>query len=600
MDQNNLDQIIGNIINKTPIYEFKSPEILSQTHTDNSKLKQFSPVLELYQYEIVNHPEKSHVFNPLEYDSLTDNDSACSIYSYSDEPNTQFKISSCDIINNGEKINLSDKFDYYYQYLQNLYKIAKLKNNQVLDNPDILKKIIIPYELVLKLISDYERIFVYLINFKKTTECEQIRSNKINISTILSNNYVNHIKKINTNNNEKFVCIGDVHGSIHSFIRLLFRFHKYGIIDIKTMKINEPYNIVFLGDVIDRGSWGVEITCTLLILLITNPDRMHWNTGNHEDKQMNKSYGFLSEVVKKYSYFNNQDQIANLYESFNKFYGYLSCAIIIHNIDINKKYWLAHGGIPQKIQSEFSESEIPVEPDIPFNKFFYSFDPIKKNWKITEENDSLAKNYSGYYLISDEIAHSIKWSDFPYEGECSGRGGTLKCNSYEYFMGFMNKYDINGIVRGHQDSISNSLVYKRERQGLVNLDSMVLFNDPDRIPINNIYWNGREDTINKSRYYGPLARLHMDLFKEPASYTSNLVQPIVTLSTNTDMGRKLTADSFGLLRFDIEHNQLDNFKSNILESKNKIIHLNNQPVSSFKQKYLKYKTKYLKLKNQAL
>jgi len=54
------------------------------------------------------------------------------------------------------------------------------------------------------------------------------------------------------------------------------------------MKILEPYNIVFLGDVIDRSFWGLEIACTLLILLINNPDRMHWNSGNHEDKKLNE------------------------------------------------------------------------------------------------------------------------------------------------------------------------------------------------------------------------------------------------------------------------------------------------------------------------
>ena len=545
-------------------------------------LKEVTPILELYQYEIANHPETASVSSPLEYDSLSDNDSECSVYSYSDDPITKFKNSSCDIIINGSKINFLDNYDYYYQYLQNLYKIAKLKNNNILNGsneqteengpneqtePNELNKITIPYDSILKLISEYERVFADVIELKNFNECEKLRLNNIDPITIYSNNYVNHIKKINTTNNEKFICIGDVHGSIHSFVRLLFRFHKYGIMDIKTMKINEPYNIVFLGDVIDRGNWGVEIACTLLILLINNPSRMHWNSGNHEDKQTNKLYGFFNEITKKYSKLIDSNQINNLYESFNKFFGYLSCAIIIHNTDINKKYWLAHGGIPQKMHSE---SANPVEPDNPFNKFFYSFDPIKKSWKITNENES-----SGYYLINDETAHSIKWSDFPYEGKCSGRGGTLKCNYYEYFMDFMDKYNINGIIRGHQDSISNSLVYKRKKNEFGNFNSMILFNDSNKEYINNIYWNNREDVIKKSRFYGPLARLHMDIFQEPENYKSDLVQPVVTLSTNTDMGRRLTADSFGLLRFDIESNKVSDFNSNVLESKNKIIHLNN-------------------------
>ena len=271
-------------------------------------------VLELYQYEINNHPVESYLEQPVEYLSLSDseNEDHCSIYSYSDEDKKETKISSCDIIVNGPKIIFNENISYFYQYLQNLYKIAKLKNTQVLDDKETMAKILIPYESILELIKEYERIFNHLIKFKEEQE------KKVQIKEFNSNNYVNHIKKINTNNNEKFICIGDVHGSIHTFIRLLFRFHKYGILDIKTMKIIEPYNIVFLGDVIDRGSWGLEIACTLIILLINNPQRMHWNSGNHEDKELNLLYGFYSEINKKYSHFiDDKEKIKYLHDYKN-------------------------------------------------------------------------------------------------------------------------------------------------------------------------------------------------------------------------------------------------------------------------------------------
>jgi hypothetical protein len=570
MDQNNLIQIIDELIGVNLVYEFNS---LSKLNTVSSNV----PTLELYQYEIKNHPKEKTVDKPIEYDSLSDSDNEkeCSVYSYSDEDKKETKKkSSCDIIVNGSKIIFNDNVSYYYQYLQNLYKIAKLKNSDVLQDKDTMSKIIFPYESILKLIIEYERIFDHLIKFKKHEE-EKIK----NIIKFHSNNYVNHIKKINTNNNEKFICIGDVHGSIHTFIRLLFRFHKYGILDIKTMKIIEPYNIVFLGDVIDRGSWGLEIACTLIILLINNPHRMHWNSGNHEDKEINLLYGFYSELQKKYSHFiDNKEKITYLHNSLNKFFGYLSCAIIIHNVDINKKYWLAHGGIPQKINITSSN---PEEPDIPFNKFFYSFDSNLKTWKISLENEN-----SGYYLVNDETAHTIKWSDFPYEGICK-RSSTLKCNTLEYFTNFMTKYEINGIIRGHQDSISNSIVLK-------NGNDKILFNQSDRTEnLNNIYWNNRNDTINSNRYFGPLARLHIDRVKY-----DDIIHPVITISTNTDMGRKLTADSFGLLRFDIKQDHINDFNKNILESKNNIGDLNTQELKLFKQKYLKYKLKYIKLKNR--
>ncbi len=114
---------------------------------------------------------------------------------------------------------------------------------------------------------------------------------------------------------------------------------------------------------------------------------------------------------------------------------------------------------------------------------------------------------------------------------------------------------------------------------------MLVFNDADdEAPINNVYWNGLKDPNRTSRLTGPLARVHMDLFNEQIN-SKNIVQPIVTLSTNTDKGRKLTADSFGLLRFDINSSNVNNFKEKTLESKNKINNLNNN-----QEQYLKVKT----------
>ena len=286
---------------------------------------------------------------------------------------------------------------------------------------------------------------------------------------------------------------------------------------------------------------------------------MHWNSGNHEEQKQNTFDGFLQEIKTKYK---DQDIITNLYKSMNKFFGYLSCAIIIHNVDSNTKYWLAHGGIPQKLQpSNYDSNADPIEPDIRFDQDFYSTTHWDNNYiKLTDYRKA------GYYLVNDETASTIRWSDFPYENICPYRGtNNFKCNYEEYFINFMKKFEIDGIIRGHQDSISNSLVFRKE-----NLkSSMVIFNElktKEQLP--NIYWNDQVDLFKSTRYRGPLARLHIN--KEDNPYNGNYIQPVVTLSTNTDTDRRLTADSFGLLRFDITSANVNNFDKNILTSKNKI------------------------------
>ncbi|MBA3751651.1 serine/threonine protein phosphatase [Candidatus Dependentiae bacterium] len=79
------------------------------------------------------------------------------------------------------------------------------------------------------------------------------------------------------------IFFGDLHGSIHSFIRDLLKLQQEGYLDnsFKLKKINSY--MVFLGDYIDRGIYGVEVFYTLVRLLIANPGHVILTRGNHED-----------------------------------------------------------------------------------------------------------------------------------------------------------------------------------------------------------------------------------------------------------------------------------------------------------------------------
>jgi len=108
MNQNNISRIIKSFTGVNQVYEFGS---LSKSNNESSStsLKEFNsfnvPVLELYQYEIKNHTEDRFLFNPIEYQSLSDseNEDKCSVYSFTDEGEEETNISSCDILANGPK-----------------------------------------------------------------------------------------------------------------------------------------------------------------------------------------------------------------------------------------------------------------------------------------------------------------------------------------------------------------------------------------------------------------------------------------------------------------------------------------------------------------
>jgi hypothetical protein len=97
---------------------------------------------------------------------------------------------------------------------------------------------------------------------------------------------------------EQFIIIGDLHGSLATFVRLLYRWRIAGYIDANGY-VKENLNIVCLGDISDRGVWGYEIYCTLFELYKKNrfgKGHLYITRGNHEEFSMNSKDGFLDHM----------------------------------------------------------------------------------------------------------------------------------------------------------------------------------------------------------------------------------------------------------------------------------------------------------------
>ena len=95
---------------------------------------------------------------------------------------------------------------------------------------------------------------------------------------------------------------GDLHGSYHSFIRSLNSLVEQGYLDNNLKVKVSNFFMLFLGDYVDRGLYGLETLCALLELRLTNLDRVFLARGNHEDRLMNDgpSGGFLDELRSKF------------------------------------------------------------------------------------------------------------------------------------------------------------------------------------------------------------------------------------------------------------------------------------------------------------
>lgn len=108
------------------------------------------------------------------------------------------------------------------------------------------------------------------------------------------------VQKLIVPSGSKVCFIGDLHGSIHSLLRNLWRLVTLGYLDENFVIKKPEFYMIFNGDFVDRGRYGVEVLYTLMRLKLSNWDKIHLLRGNHEDKDLNERDGFLSELEAKF------------------------------------------------------------------------------------------------------------------------------------------------------------------------------------------------------------------------------------------------------------------------------------------------------------
>jgi hypothetical protein len=428
-----------------------------------------------------------------------------------------------------------------------------------------------------------------ITNMSKLYDIKYIEQVCKKIKDIISKDWISprtpqlftYIKILTPKTTDKFIILGDLHGSYSTFMRMLLRFRKLNYMNEKCV-LREDCHIIFLGDMIDRGTYGFEIVMLIFLLKIQNPTNVHINNGNHEEKRISEAFNFKEQLTSLFSVISANipgetwgdvvDIGHDVWTLIHNVFLFNHSALLIKNPNVDNKYvYLAHGGYP-------ITSSGTIHPT-------FNMSNIKSNNKLFIPN-----------LDISNTTNSIRWNDFhgmEYMEKNTYRGAW---NIGSDMISELERMGIELTIRAHQDSGYNTklILWGTEYDNFTNINDMEPFNTYTSKPQVCYGYSHLIEKINDS--------MHINGLPKPDFL------PVVTISTNTDQGRNLIRDSYLILKFTndinpqvqgcVEQDSVEEAELQIRIAKKTLADELSTGDYEWGKKYLKYKNKYLTLKKK--
>lgn len=260
-------------------------------------------------------------------------------------------------------------------------------------------------------------------------------------------------KAVIPDGSEVFVC-GDLHGSIYSLKRTLWRLRIQGYLgdDFKIRKPN--FYMIFCGDYVDRGKDGCEVIYVISKLKTANWNNVFALRGNHEEEISSKKYGFLgagevgdraeTELMKKFGK-DPKFKFDAAEKLIKEWYSCLPYALFLDN-GTNSWIQCCHGGVEKTYApkdfiraSEKWFQQLIVDPKT-------KKDPKDQteglNWSdvvIGKEDDTLGYKFDPKSGLKVE---GIVWNEY------RGRGWVTTVG---YVGNYLQENGLKALIRGHAD-----------------------------------------------------------------------------------------------------------------------------------------------------
>lgn len=250
--------------------------------------------------------------------------------------------------------------------------------------------------------------------------------------------------------------VGDIHGNLQDLNLFSKNIWPLG------MELTAG-NILFLGDYVDRGQFGLEICAYLFAYKLLLPDKLFLIRGNHETRNINgwtERYGTGSFLFQCRTRF-GPDEGNRVWQAVNDVFDRLPLASVI-----DKKVFCVHGGVPrvQKQVQEKSETSNAVA-DTRMESIQNMPCPAMLVPPLETETD-----------MSVRLALDLLWADPASEQEemsgivsnitgfgKSERGGDMICFGMQAINEFLDTYQFSHIIRAHQANPHGITISKSAR-----------------------------------------------------------------------------------------------------------------------------------------
>ncbi|PFH35616.1 hypothetical protein BESB_052670 [Besnoitia besnoiti] len=221
---------------------------------------------------------------------------------------------------------------------------------------------------------------------------------------------------------------GDIHGHLADLLEFFGSFGWPGDIDKITQQMED---FLFLGDYVDRGHCSLDVLLLLFSLKVLYPNRVFLLRGNHEDRQMNRDYGFFEELQRKLG-----EASEMLWEKSNDVFDLLPLAAFVPTAGL----FCLHGCLGDSIESinDLRSIERPLHVSA-----------LNLGQSLSARDlENVAANRVMDCLWSDPERPAERGEDAV--GPASPRGGHVVRSSAAFIESFLDRNRLALLVRGHE------------------------------------------------------------------------------------------------------------------------------------------------------